>query len=845
MRLIKLFVASSNELADDRVHLGDCVRRVNDIYEPNGVRVKLYKWEDFVPYYTGRRSQDEYNAYLSHCDAVIGLFKEKLGKYTCEEIEVALDKLGREKVFCYVKTTGAGDSIPDNITEFFIAKGIDSHKYQDTTVFGDIVRNIVDVLLKNKTETTSQMPTSCTYLYATIPDDNDEMRHQVGDIVRELDDKREELHNDRCRLFQYRDSDKIAKSNAYMAIMKNAVALEDENEIKIAKRELGNSNLEAIFVYHEQGGLFKNSSLWDQINDWGYFMPEYKSISDVRWHLNEYLDRRKAKCTNDYVVDKGFLFANGIKIGDIQDISAFNHDNKVFTKSQQVEKLRGEQSYRVSDLGQQIYDKSDDILVDLSYDINDIDSELQKCVLMPILAQSIHISELYDREYQTLITECNKLSKTIFTDIQKGIVNEGDIFVQIDAHIRLSENLFKIGALFKEKYFEIQSSWLMLYDKYYRRYPLHLYESIVEYADKYQIVNLRSEELREQISCFYNQNGDIINAIRLHRISLDNYRKIDDGSTSFRRRLNQSYLDYCSIFLNHELYDQLPALKQAFDEWGKMVHSWFDESDAFLPELGDYLSVMIRIQNMWSCFEKEHFISKLPFIHEVFMLLQARFDALSNRAKGNFLYLGDMLITLYLDHPGEYTSIKESFSRCQDYIDQTINNALKYYMTNAVDSLFWLSMLYHNNAFLQSKTGNLNESVNYYEKALDYRRQMLRKRLYTNSHDEVGETLVNYGDVLRQLHEYPRAIDAAKEAIEIYECSKDSSVQKLELHDMNIYKSKQLLGSIYYEAGDDYFEKGIELLKEVWSWASAHPDNTYMGSFKGTSWRILKQEGRI
>lgn len=33
MKLVKLFVASSNELEDDRIHLGDCVRRVNDVYE--------------------------------------------------------------------------------------------------------------------------------------------------------------------------------------------------------------------------------------------------------------------------------------------------------------------------------------------------------------------------------------------------------------------------------------------------------------------------------------------------------------------------------------------------------------------------------------------------------------------------------------------------------------------------------------------------------------------------------------------------------------------------------------------------------------------------------------------
>lgn len=45
--------------------------------------------------------------------------------------------------------------------------------------------------------------------------------------------------------------------------------------------------------------------------------------------------------------------------------------------------------------------------------------------------------------------------------------------------------------------------------------------------------------------------------------------------------------------------------------------------------------------------------------------------------------------------------------------------------------------------------------------------------------------------------------------------------------------------------GGDYKNEGLELLKESWTWAVSHPENTYMGSFAGTSGRILKKEGLI
>ncbi len=46
MRTIKIFLASSEELAEERIRFGDFIRQLDDMYEVRDYRIKLYKWED-------------------------------------------------------------------------------------------------------------------------------------------------------------------------------------------------------------------------------------------------------------------------------------------------------------------------------------------------------------------------------------------------------------------------------------------------------------------------------------------------------------------------------------------------------------------------------------------------------------------------------------------------------------------------------------------------------------------------------------------------------------------------------------------------------------------------------
>lgn len=91
MNTIKIFLASSCELAYERMIIGDKIRQADDEWRAKGVRLQLMVWEDYRPEFLGVRTQTEYDEYLvNESQIVIGLFKNRCGKYTQEEIVNAI-----------------------------------------------------------------------------------------------------------------------------------------------------------------------------------------------------------------------------------------------------------------------------------------------------------------------------------------------------------------------------------------------------------------------------------------------------------------------------------------------------------------------------------------------------------------------------------------------------------------------------------------------------------------------------------------------------------------------------------------------------------------------------------
>lgn len=121
MKIIKIFLASSDELLEDRIAFGDFVRRLDSLYKKRGISIELFKWEDFEAYYTKRRKQDEYNDKIKESDFFLALFHTKAGQFTIEEFNVAKDEYDRNSsplVYVYCKDLSTEDIESAELAEF-------------------------------------------------------------------------------------------------------------------------------------------------------------------------------------------------------------------------------------------------------------------------------------------------------------------------------------------------------------------------------------------------------------------------------------------------------------------------------------------------------------------------------------------------------------------------------------------------------------------------------------------------------------------------------------------------------------------------------------------------------
>ena len=121
MKLIKIFLASSEEMDYDRMAFGNLVRRLDDVYEKRGVRLKLFEWEDYDSAFNDKRKQSEYNEKVRESDMFLALFHKKAGEFTVEEFDVASDAFREKaspKVYTFLRDLRPGETASPELEEF-------------------------------------------------------------------------------------------------------------------------------------------------------------------------------------------------------------------------------------------------------------------------------------------------------------------------------------------------------------------------------------------------------------------------------------------------------------------------------------------------------------------------------------------------------------------------------------------------------------------------------------------------------------------------------------------------------------------------------------------------------
>lgn len=106
IRILNLFLASSNELEEERREIEIAIGRKNDELRKKGFLINLLIWEGGKHIGKSLRSQDNYNLEIEQCNLFAMLFYSKVGKYSLEEFEkakVSFDKEAKPRICIFQK----------------------------------------------------------------------------------------------------------------------------------------------------------------------------------------------------------------------------------------------------------------------------------------------------------------------------------------------------------------------------------------------------------------------------------------------------------------------------------------------------------------------------------------------------------------------------------------------------------------------------------------------------------------------------------------------------------------------------------------------------------------------
>ena len=110
MRIVKVFIASSEELQPERERFDTLFNHFNNIFERRGIMLLPVKWEFLDASMGEEHKQEEYNRAIRECDLCVVMFWQKFGTYTDTELRVAdaEQRAGRmpKKVYVFFKEPG-------------------------------------------------------------------------------------------------------------------------------------------------------------------------------------------------------------------------------------------------------------------------------------------------------------------------------------------------------------------------------------------------------------------------------------------------------------------------------------------------------------------------------------------------------------------------------------------------------------------------------------------------------------------------------------------------------------------------------------------------------------------
>lgn len=831
MQSINIFIASSYEMAEWRLAIGNAIREWSDRNEPQGFRIRLHCWEDYHPEYTGTRKQDEYNEDLVKTSQLFfALFREKCGIYTQEEI-----RIGRSHLPGHVHILrDAGANNPSAVDEFLSRENLTAVSCEDVDTaiafIHDKVKNFMATLppLRPMQESRPEK-----YVYATLPNDREQERIPLGNLIRSMDHLTESKLGIRCRLFQ-QDIKQLPRCDYFIGILKNQLSHADETEITqaiINTRPSSHPEASVLYYNYEDKAIENHHALKALMQKQGVFKEDFDGYHRIRYNLLTWLlsklllqidERSGLSVQGDWGL---FMEDRIIREKDLKLSGSTDQEKTVNLLLSISRKLLG-----LSETLSQTPDQPIDITL--------LDQDIRRTNAASVLARQIHDDAIEAKK--AILDNINGR----LAHMKRSATLAKEMFDLALRKQELEKELLELNLLTPREVLRTQMFIIRIHDTYpHIIQPLGFdcdrqFLAITELADRHDIADPDVEIMRMNWGNALSRSNRNREALAVYHLSLENLKRLDDGSALMIRYLPSLYLNYTHSLIELGEYETalrfVRELETALKQWS---------ADRLLPHPEIVYRALLNSMKL-RLFDRideniETILAESIGIWTTISRSKEPLPVPEDKWDDIYCYFPTIVAATLLDTRSQAPKDRWKAPKAIEILLQAEafvagNNDLNPHLKR-----FHLAQIYHNLAY--GTTDNLQARA-FAQKALEYRRELYDMDRQDATRGEIAEALLMIGatyinGVYRTLspQESAEALAYAEECLTLYtELNTEGFLKPT----TKVYEAKLLKGTVLrFTPGRS--EQGISLIKKCLEWSRKHPDNSYRDTFESEGRRLL------
>lgn len=866
MQTINIFLGSSFHLMSYRKHIGDAVRTLNDKWLGKGVRIHLFKWEDFPAEYRGKSKQQEYiDDMVLKSQICMFLFADSIGRFTKRELEAKL-KQDATDVHCYrVRAIEPKDKKKKKCRDFVYVwhdEIIDELKMvcgsykdlQDEQAVTAELTNLVEgyIASHNLEATGEQLPNAWNF-YTTIPEDNARLRAEFSDTFRSLDDFLWNLYGTRCVLLEREKPALLKETDHYVPLMKHDLSDADFEELEMAV-DMSNKKTERLkdITFFKNGSIYPNvARVKDLLEKNEIFPKTYNGYETLKCVILEWLLRSNHRIVD--VSDNIDISANEVKFNGeyAASLSDIDSSGKLTQISNKVVRVEHE-------IEQALEQNNDTGVIMLQNQYQALSSQIAQETNDCLNGWAFVNAPLLDQDQQNIEAQINKLNFEL--KIKIGNVSDeksADRAISLLEGIEmLTRELVLMGFAQPQRLLAVQMKQVSLYDTYITDFKQPedediLYRRIIEDADRLGLHESVVEMMRMNYANSLSRLSRIQDAACFYIQAISNLKAIENKSSVILHNITQVYMHLCNLYADNGMHDELNA---SYDEFKDHIESLDEEK--FPIDYCQLAALRVKkIPKNETGHNSEAQESASVFIKTLETL---RLSPNHTDFADIFVFFPNSIAAFFIDHCAdvpEYPNILECLQTARKFARISLDNAKRLMKYNYGEGLFMMGEALHQLGFVASKTGEYREASEYYDEALAYRKKyaMLSGEYYAEP--RIAQTLVNKGALLLQMH-YNVAegeqIELLNESMLCAETAREiyhRHIQPgIEMTECNYFEALQLKGTIHYafwehSKNHTEFDLAIGCFRECWRWNIEHPLNHYSDVFRDYSGAILQRHG--